>query len=130
MKLCIQAIFNPTDCFICVTHLIVVMVLVVIAITLFPGASALLLLLLILGVFVVLGMIADGLRMAMLFVGTLLSLLIAPLLGSFVPRSFLPDNPLWRELGIGGFYAFAFLMIILLEDLLCHLVPQKAFMRL
>ena len=95
-----------------------------VAITLFPGDSALLLLLLVVGAFVVLGMITDGLRMAMVFVGTLLSLLLAPLLGPFVPRSFLPANPLWRETGIGDVYAFVFLMIILF--VVIHKLRERA----
>ena len=83
-------------------------------IELFPGDSALLLMLLVVGAFVVLGTITDGLRMAMLFVGSLLSLLLAPLLERYVvPRGFLPANPLWQEMGIGNVYAFIFLMMIL-----------------
>jgi len=84
----------------------------VIAIALFPGDSALLLLLLVVGAFVVLGMITDGLRMAMLFVGTVVAYLLAPLLGNYVPRSFLPDNPLWRDMGVGSIHAFSVLMIL------------------
>ncbi len=83
-----------------------------IAIALFPGDSALLLLLLVVGAFVVLGMITDGLRMAMLFVGTVVAYLLAPLLGNYVPRSFLPDNPLWRDMGVGSIHAFIVLMIL------------------
>ena len=52
-----------------------------IAIALFPGDSALLLLLLVVGAFVVLGMITDGLRMAMLGVAPGIAYFAAPLLG-------------------------------------------------
>ena len=83
-----------------------------IAIVLFPGDSALLLLLLVMGAFVVLGTITDGLRMAMVFVGTVVAYLLAPLLGNYVPRSFLPDNPLWRDMGVGSIHAFIVLMIL------------------
>ncbi len=86
-----------------------------VAITLFPGDSALLLLLLVVGAFVVLGMITDGLRMAMMFVGTLLSLLLAPLLGqNVVSQGFIPTNPLWQKMRIVDVYAFIFLIVILL----------------
>ena len=83
-----------------------------VAIALFPGDSALLLLLLVVGSFVVLGMITDGLRMAMLFAGTVVAYLLAPLLRNYIPRSFLPDNPLWRDMGIGGIHAFIVLIIL------------------
>ena len=83
-----------------------------IAIALFPGDSALLLLVVVVGAFVVLGMITDGLRMAMVFVGTVVAYLLAPLLGNYVPRSFLPDNPLWRDMGVGSIHAFIVLMIL------------------
>ena len=63
---------------------------------LFPGDSALLLLGVVVGFFVVLGMITDGLRMAMLLVATVVSYFVAPLLGQFVPRSFRPDGGIAR----------------------------------
>jgi hypothetical protein len=84
----------------------------VIAIALFPGDSALLLLLLMVGAFVGLGMISGCLRMAMMFVGTMVAYLLAPLLGPFVPRGFLPDNPFWRDMGVGSIHAFIVLMIL------------------
>jgi len=83
-----------------------------VAIALFPGDSALLLLLLVVGAFVVLGMITDGLRMAMLFAGTVVAYLLAPLLRNYIPRSFLPDNPLWQDMGVGSIYSFILLMIL------------------
>ena len=83
-----------------------------VAIALFPGDSALLLLLLVVGTFVVLGMITDGLRMAMLFAGTVVAYLLAPLLRNYIPRSFLPDNPLWQDMGVGSIYSFILLMIL------------------
>ena len=83
-----------------------------VAIALFPGDSALLLFLLVVGAFVVLGMITDGLRMAMLFVGTVVAYLLAPLLGNYIPRSFLPDNPLWQDMGVGSIHSFIVLMIL------------------
>ena len=83
-----------------------------VAIALFPGDSALLLFLLVVGAFVVLGMITNGLRMAMLFVGTVVAYLLAPLLGPFVPRGFLPDNPFWQDMGVGNIHAFIVLIIL------------------
>ena len=50
------------------------------ALSLFPGDSALMLFLLVVGAFTLLGLQTDGLRMAMLFVGTLLALIFAPML--------------------------------------------------
>jgi hypothetical protein len=79
----------------------------------FPGDSALLLLVVVMGFFVVLGIISDGLRMAMLGVATGIAYFAAPLLGQFVPRSFLPDNPLWRDLGVGAIHAFVVIMVLL-----------------
>ena len=52
----------------------------VLAISLFPGDSALMLFLLVVGAFTLLGLQTDGLRMGMLFVGTLLALIFAPML--------------------------------------------------
>ena len=80
---------------------------------LFPGDSALLLLGVVVGFFVVLGMITDGLRMAMLLVATVVSYFVAPLLGQLVPRSFRPDNPMWSDLGVGAIHAFVVLMVLL-----------------
>ena len=79
---------------------------------LFPGDSAVLLLVLVLGFFVVLGMIADGVRMALLLVASVVSYFVAPLLGQFVPPSFLPENPIWREAGVADIFAFVILMVL------------------
>jgi hypothetical protein len=87
----------------------------VLAISLFPGDSALMLFLLVVGAFTLLGLQTDGLRMGMLFVGTLLALIFAPMLegvlGKFIN---LPEHPLWWELGAGKIWAFVFLMTAVL----------------
>lgn len=85
------------------------------ALSLFPGDSALMLFLLVVGAFTLLGLQTDGLRMGMLFVGTLLALIFAPMLagvlGKFVN---LPEHPLWWELGAGKIWAFFILMTAVL----------------
>jgi len=87
----------------------------VLALSLFPGDSALMLFLLVVGAFTLLGLQTDGLRMGMLFVGTLLALIFAPMLagvlGKFVN---LPEHPLWWELGAGKIWAFVILMTAVL----------------
>ncbi len=85
------------------------------AISLFAGDSALMLFLLVVGAFTMLGLLTDGLRMGMLFVGTLLALMLAPVLegslGSFIA---LPAHPLWWELGAGKVWAFVLVMVAVL----------------
>ena len=80
---------------------------------LFPGDSALLLLVLVLGGFIGFGMVADGIRMALLLVASVISYFVAPLLGGYVPRGLLPKNPIWREAGVGDIHAFMILMVLL-----------------
>ena len=68
-----QAIFNPSQLFYEYNQSRASYAHGMVAIALFPGDSALLLLLLVVGAFVLLGMITNGLRMAMLFVGTVVA---------------------------------------------------------
>jgi hypothetical protein len=87
----------------------------VLAISLFPGDSALMLFLLVVGAFTLLGLQTDGLRMGMLFVGTLLALIFAPMLaGVFGKFINLPEHPLWWEMGVGKIWAFVILMTAVL----------------
>ena len=72
--------------------------------------------LLVVGAFTLLGLQTDGLRMAMLFVGTLLALIFAPILAGVLGKFInLPEHPLWWELGAGKIWAFVILMTAVLS---------------
>ena len=71
--------------------------------------------LLVVGAFTLLGLQTDGLRMGMLFVGTLLALIFAPMLAGVLGKFInLPEHPLWWELGAGKIWAFIILMTAVL----------------
>lgn len=71
--------------------------------------------LLVVGAFTLLGLQTDGLRMSMLFVGTLLALIFAPMLAGVLGKFInLPEHPLWWELGAGKIWGFVILMIAVL----------------
>ena len=92
-------------------------------IALFPGDSALLLFLLVAGAFVGLGVLTDGLRMAMLTVAAGISLLASQYLGGFVPDSLLPTNPVWRSFGLDA--ALAYLALLAVLFLVIHKLHEK-----
>ena len=93
-------------------------------IALFPGDSALLLFLLVAGAFVGLGVLTDGLRMAMLTVAAGISLLASQYLGGFVPDSLLPTNPVWRSFGLDAALAYPALLAVLF--LVIHKLHEMA----
>ena len=99
-----------------------------VAFALFPGDAALLLLLLVMAPWVVLGMITDGVRMAMIALAALISLPLAGLLGQWMPRALLGGNPLWRDWGLGNAWAFLFLMVILF--IVIHRLHEQATIEL
>jgi len=98
------------------------------ALTLFPGDSALLLAILVTGVWTLLGMATDGLRMSMLFISSIIAWLLAPMIGNWMPAFLLPSNPIWNDLGIGAIPAFGFLMIIFF--IAVHFLHKKVTLEL
>ena len=82
------------------------------AFAMFPGDSALLLAILVIGIWTLLGMVTDGLRMSMLFISSIIVWLLAPMIGNWMPPFLLPTNPIWSEVGAGTIPAYIILMLI------------------
>ena len=98
------------------------------ALTLFPGDSALLLAILVTGVWTLLGMATDGLRMSMLFLSSIIAWLLAPVIGNWMPPFLLPANPIWSEVGAGTIPAYIILMLIFFVAV--HFLHKKATLEL
>ena len=98
------------------------------AFSLFPGDTALLLAILVIGACTLLGVATDGLRMGMLFIGSVFAWFIAPLISNWMPSVLLPENPLWSELGAGVIPAF--LLILLLFFVGVHFIHKKVTMEI